>query len=90
MVTGVQEVVLLGGDGTLDMDTLAQYDGKGECGEVGLWWDTRERYRDQLKAWASNIGWHIEDGARGIKASRRARPGEEDESFSSLKILKFF
>ena len=32
MVTRVQEVVLLGGDGTLDMETLAQYDGKGNVG----------------------------------------------------------
>ena len=61
---------------TLDMDTLAQYDGKGECEEVVLstllGFDTRERYGSQVKAWASNIGWQIKDGARAIEASRRA------------------
>ena len=59
MVTRVEWVRLDGGV-TLDMDTLAQYDGKGKCEEVRFWSDTTERYRGQLKVWADNMGWQIE------------------------------
>ena len=38
MVSGVEEV-RLGMDVTLDMEMLAQYDGKGECRRVGVWVD---------------------------------------------------
>ena len=59
MVSGVKQVwpsyVV-----TLDMETLAQYDGKGECEEV--WFgDGQTRYGDQMKVWAGNIGWQIEE-----------------------------
>ena len=72
MVTRVKEVSL-GGAGrswwsgkldegvTLDMDTLAQYNGLGKCEEVLFWSVTTERYRDQLKVWAGNMGWQIEE-----------------------------
>ena len=60
MDTRVQDVSLCG-DGTLDMDTLAQYDGTGECEKVWFRSDTTERYRDQLKVWAGNMGWQIEE-----------------------------
>ena len=60
MVTRVKSVAL-GRDVTLDVDTLAQYDGEGKCEEVVLWMDTRERYRDQLKAWAENMGWQVQE-----------------------------
>ena len=47
------------GDGvTLDMDTLAQYAGEGKCGEVTM---RGMRYRNQLKVWAGNMGWQIEE-----------------------------
>ena len=53
--------VTLCGSVTLDMETLAQYDGEGECDKVTLWMDTTERYRDQVKAWAENMGWLDDD-----------------------------
>ena len=59
MVTRVKRVRL--GSVTLDMETLAQYDGEGECDKVTLWMDTTERYRDQVKAWAENMGWLDDD-----------------------------
>ena len=39
MVTGVK-TVQLGGDVTLDMETLAQYDGRGVCGRVVFYYNT--------------------------------------------------
>ena len=60
MVTRVKKVTL-DGDVTLDMDTLAQYNGMEVCEEVMMLWETRERYRDQLKAWAENMGWQVEE-----------------------------
>ena len=56
MDTRVKNVSLCG-DGTLDMDTLAQYDGKGECEEVGLAGPATAEYGDQVKMWAENMGW---------------------------------
>ena len=61
MVRGVK-VVRMNGRVTLDMETLAKYDGKGECRMVRMYYDTRERYGDQVKAWARRIKWRmIED-----------------------------
>ena len=57
MVSGVQEVDLFRGV-TLDMETLSQYDGKGECGRVVLG-DTVRRYQSQVKSWAKRIGWEL-------------------------------
>ena len=58
MVSGVEEVEL-GRGVTLDMETLSQYDGKGECERVVAWWDTGRRYRDQVKSWMKRIGWEF-------------------------------
>ena len=56
MVTRVKKVTL-DGDVTLDMDTLAQYDGTGECRAVVLAGPATAEYGDQVKMWAENMGW---------------------------------
>ena len=71
MDTRVKSVVLYSSGVTLDMDTLAQYDGMGECGEVKLFRDTKERYRDQVKAWADNMGWQVQEISRMIFIKRK-------------------
>ena len=68
MVTRVK-MVALGRDVTLDMDTLAQYDGKGECEEVVLECD---RYGLQVKAWAKNIGWQTKTYRNNITIKRES------------------
>ena len=55
---GVKVVRMTGGV-TLDMETLAQYDGKGECRSVRMYDDTRRRYGDQVKAWARRMKWRV-------------------------------
>ena len=64
MDTRVEEV-MLDRSVSLDMDTLAQYNGLGKCEEVLFWSVTTERYRDQLKVWAGNMGWRIEEANTG-------------------------
>ena len=54
----VKEVWLRAGV-SLDMETLAQYDGKGKCESVPLWDDTRERYGAQVDSWAGDMGWDV-------------------------------
>ena len=44
---------------SLDMETLAQYDGKGKCESVPLWDDTRERYGARVDSWAGDMGWDV-------------------------------
>ena len=70
MDTRVKQVELRKGV-TLDMDTLTQYDGKGECEWVELW-VTRKRIRKQFTQWAKNVGWRVEKGWNTITASKRA------------------
>ena len=69
MVSGVKEVVL-GAEVTLDMETLAQYDGSGECEELWMYQDTGERYREPVKVWARNMGWGIKDRPNWIALNR--------------------
>ena len=64
------EVVELGAEGTLDMETLAQYDGKGECEEVWMFEDTGDWYRQPVKVWALNMGWEIKDRPTWIALNR--------------------
>ena len=73
MDTGVQRV-MLDGDTTLDMGTLAQYDGKGECGQVELWGDTRWRYRNQVAEVAGYMGWRQEESNVRITITRSPHP----------------
>ena len=57
------------GDGvTLDMDKLAQYAGEGKCVEVTM---RGMRYRNQLKVWAGNMGWQIEEKSDEIFIKRK-------------------
>ena len=61
MVTGLKGVGLWGG-ATLDMETLGQYDGTGECGRVELHGtDNVEKYGEEVKEWAQRIGWETEE-----------------------------
>ena len=69
-MVGNVKSLLLGNEVTLDMETLAQYDGKGECEKVTMWADTRERYRDQVKEWAGSMGWAVS----------RDKPSRQDRS----------
>ena len=57
MVSGVEEVEL-GMNVTLDMKTLAQYDGKGDCRRVYVWGDANRRYRAQILSWMKK-DWHL-------------------------------
>ena len=59
MVRGVQKVKLR--NVTLDMATLTQYDGEGVCGEVKMNGISILRYGNQVKKWAENMGWKIEE-----------------------------
>ena len=58
MVSGVEEV-RLGMDVTLDMEMLAQYDGKGECGRVVMRRGARTRYLEQMMSWMKRIDWNL-------------------------------
>ena len=80
MVTGVREVRLWGGV-TLDMGTLALYDGTGECGSVQLCGtDFVEKYRGEVKEWGKKIGWGTDEGLFfGIKRVLQNIEADEDE-----------
>ena len=62
MVRGVRSVMLGElGTVTLHMETLAQYDGRGQCEEVlVLGSDMKMQYGGQVKAWMQRIDWKID------------------------------
>ena len=55
MVAGVR-MVRLGEDLSLDMETLAQYDGRGQCAYITMA-GSRAGYREHFLAWADRMGW---------------------------------
>ena len=59
MQTNLVEVILGGKLVELDMDTLLTYDGRGLCGVVQCYGETRERYGDQVAAWGQTMGWSV-------------------------------
>ena len=58
MNKGVQEL-MLGGDVTLHMETLATYHGEGVCGRITFSDDVRRKYGPQVELWAQKMGWDL-------------------------------
>ena len=56
------------------METLAQYDGKGDCRRVRVWYRGRgKRYRAQVLSWMKRIDWNLEnDNGIEIIIARKA------------------
>ena len=44
---------------TLDMRVLMEYNGQGKCREVELYYDTANRYMEQLRTWTKNRNWEV-------------------------------
>ena len=78
MVTGVKEVSLWGGV-TLDMGTLAQYDGTGECGRVECFTDAVGKYGEEVKEWGQRIGWETNEDLVHLEIKRVLQNIEVDE-----------
>ena len=55
------EEVRLHREVTLDIRALMEYSGQGKCREVGCGMgDTADRYREQLRTWATSNNWIVE------------------------------
>jgi len=53
------ETVTLWRGVTLDIEVLVEYSGQGLCRRVGLWVDTAERYREDLRTWTKRRNWKV-------------------------------
>ena len=58
METRVARVELIEGV-TLDIRDLMEYSGQGKCREVRCYGDTADRYREQLRTWATSNNWTV-------------------------------
>ena len=58
MESGVEEI-RLNKDVTLDIRDLMEYNGHGKCEEVWCYYDTADRYREQLRTWATSRNWEV-------------------------------
>ena len=67
---GVETLVLGGGAVTLHIQTLVEYDGRGECGEVVCYGNTVATYREEIKTWAERINWDVTEGWRIVMRRR--------------------
>ena len=45
---------------TLDIRDLMEYNGQGKCSKVGCLDDTADRYKEQLRTWATSNNWTAE------------------------------
>ena len=43
----------------LHIQTLQEYDGRGQCEEVVCYYATLKTYGDQLRAWAARVHWAV-------------------------------
>ena len=58
MESGVERVWLKS-ETRLNMEGLIEYNGQGKCKEVKCWYDTKDKYRKQLKTWAMSRDWKV-------------------------------
>ena len=49
----------LDGEATLDIRVLIEYNGQGKCRWVDCFNKAADRYREQLKVWATNRNWKV-------------------------------
>ena len=50
---------LTGGEVTLDIRTLIEYNGRGKCKSVDCASDTLVKYGEELRTWATSINWKV-------------------------------
>ena len=74
LVLGLQNGVAslsLHDGGRLDIQTLMEYDGRGWCGEVVCWDNTRDAYQREMKTWADRINWIVQEQSYCIWIKRK-------------------
>ena len=50
-----------GGEVTLDMSTLVTYGGQGRCTELVFWYNTYDKFRDEIQSWqAERSSWTLD------------------------------
>ena len=63
----------------VDMETLASYDGRGQCTRLTFWWQTQKRYRAEVSSWAERVGWIVLGGGGHIEGRRRDDTSAPDD-----------
>ena len=75
------DTVRLGYNGSVevDMETLASYDGQGQCTRLTFWWQTHKRYRAEVKSWAEKVGWIELGNPAHIEVRRKDDTSADDD-----------
>ena len=63
----------------VDMETLASYDGRGQCTRLTFWWQTQKRYRAEVSSWAERVGWIVLGGGGHIEVRREDDTSAPDD-----------
>ena len=75
MESGVEKVKLgekpVGGEVSLDIMALTQYNGQGMCSNVDCCYETARRNREEVRSWAKRMNWRVSADMRDqIRISR--------------------
>ena len=82
MESGVECLELYKGV-TLDIRVLRKYNGQGKCRRVDCYFDTANRYMEQLSTWAKSKNWR-DDGGSVV------RKLETENTTEQLNIIQYF
>ena len=75
----VEEELDCNGSVEVDMETLASYDGQGQCTRLTCWWQTHKRYRAEVKSWAEKVGWIELGNPAHIEVRRKDDTSADDD-----------
>ena len=75
----VEEELDCNGSVEVDMETLASYDGQGQCTRLTFWWQTHKRYRAEVRSWAEKVGWIELGNPAHIEVRRKDDTSADDD-----------
>ena len=64
-------ITLMIGNDNLDIKTLTEYSGNGQCSDVRISGDIADKYREELRTWAENKQWRTDSDTDGNFEMRR-------------------
>ena len=55
----IVESVWLDREVIVDIRNLMEYSGQGKCKKIDCYHDTKDRYREKLRTWATSRNWEV-------------------------------
>ena len=72
---------------TLDIRFLRKYNGQGKCKRVECYFDTANRYKEQLRTWATSKNWGVSSGS-DFAVERKLENKNTTEQLNIIQYLR--